>query len=349
MPRRVAGELAQSQLPPDRARALLAAVRAAGGDAAIEEALRVAGQLDKSGWEPTPELAQEILAAAKTAGDPARGEAIYRRTELQCVICHAIGTAGGLVGPNLISLGSSSQPDYILESLWLPDAKIKEGFNTISVLTDDGRATSGIPIGRSDETLRLRLADGQEVEIAVDTIEFEQPGKSLMPAGMLDTLSADELRDLVAFLSALGRLPEFTVAADGVVRNFETLVYSPDANRVLNRTSTDSVTRDDPALVWRAVTSRVSGQLPLEELDTFKLHASTPRLSFVRFDVTVADAQSAPRIELPGEAVDIWIDGKPMPVSDLATLRLSPGKHRVVVGINRDQFSGELRVKLAAE
>src|SRR5690606_4145046 len=175
------------------------------------------------------------------------------------------------------------------------------------------------------------------------------PGKSLMPAGMLDTLSADELRDLVAFLSALGRLPEFTVAADGVVRNFETLVYSPDANRVLNRTSTDSVPRDDPALVWRAVTSRVGGQLPLEELDTFKLHASTPRLSFVRFDVPAADAQSAPGIEWPGEAVDLWIDGKPTPITDLATLRLSPGEHRVVVGINRDQFSGELRVKLAAE
>jgi len=345
----LADQLAKARLPSDRARGLLSAVRSAGGDAAIEEALRVAGKLDKSGWEPTPELAEEILAAARTAGDPVRGEAIYRRSELQCVICHAIGTAGGLVGPNLISLGSSSQPDYILESLWLPDAKIKEGFNTISVLTDDGRATSGIPIGRSDETLRLRLADGQEVEIAVDTIEFEQPGKSLMPAGMLDTLSAEELRDLVAFLSALGRLPEFTVAADGVIREFETLVFSPEAHRVLNRTSTDSVTRDDAALLWRPITSRVSGQLPLEELDAFKLHASTPQLSFVRFDLTVADAQPAPKIKLPGEAIDLWIDGKPTPVSDLATLRLSPGEHRVVVGINRDQFSGEFRVELAAE
>ncbi len=345
----LADRLAKAQLSSDRARGLLSAVRGAGGDAGIEEALRVAGKLDQSGWVPTPELAEQILAAARTAGDPVRGEAIYRRTELQCVICHAIGTSGGLVGPNLISLGSSSQPDYILESLWLPDAKIKEGFNTISVLTDDGRATSGIPIGRNDETLRLRLADGKEVEIAVETIEFEQPGKSLMPSGLMDKLSAEELRDLVAFLSALGRVPEFTVAADGVIRNFETLVFSPEANRLLNRTSTDSVTRDDAALLWRPITSRVSGQLPVEELDTFKLHASTPRLSFVRFDVTVTDARSTPRIALPGEAIDVWIDGKPTPISDLATLRLSPGEHRVVVGINRDQFSGEFRAKVAGE
>jgi putative heme-binding domain-containing protein len=344
----IATELAKAELPPDRARALLTAVRGAGGDEAIEKSLQVAGRLDSSGWEPTAELAAEILAAAKTSGDPHRGETVYRRAQLQCINCHAIGTAGGLVGPNLISLGSSSQPDYILESLWLPDAKLKEGYNTVSVLTDDGRVTSGIPIGRSEETLKLRLADGQEVEIATESIDDEQPGKSLMPTGSVDTLTKDELVELVAFLSALGRDPAFTVSTDNIVRNYETLVFSPEANRRLNRTSTDAVATDDATFTWRQVTTRVDGQLPIEELDQFKQHQTTPQMSFVRFDVTVADGQPAPRIEIPTEAMDVWVDGKPTPVWDVSSRQLEPGTHRIVIGINRDQFSGEFKVKLAA-
>ena len=333
-------------LATERARSLLAAVRGAGGDAAIEKAISAAGRLDKAGWEPTPELATEILAAVKLRGDAGRGEAIYRRSQLQCINCHAIGTAGGLVGPNLISVGSSSQPDYVLESLWLPDARLKEGYNTLAILTDDGRITSGIPIGRSDAVLRLRLADGKEVEIQTDSIDDEQPGKSLMPAGLIDSLTKDELIDLVAFLTALGRDPAYTVSTDLVIRNFETLTFSPEANQVLNRSSTDAVASENAALLWRPVTTRVNGTLPVEELDRFKLHSTTPFLSFVRFDVVVPQGQGSPKIQMPTQAIDVWLDGKPTPAEEIASTELTPGKHTLVIGINRDQFSGELRVKL---
>ena len=253
----------------------------------VAKAISAAGRLDKAGWEALPELTTEILAAVKSQGNAGRGEAIYRRSQLQCINCHAIGTAGGLVGPNLISLGSSSQPDYVLESLWLPDARLKEGYNTLAILTDDGRVTSGIPIGRSDSVVRLRLADGKEVEIQTDSIDDEQPGKSLMPTGLIDSLTKDELVDLVAFLTALGRDPDFTVSTDLLIRNFETLTFSPAANQVLNRTSTDAVASKNAAFTWRAVTTRVNGTLPVDELERFKQHSTTPFLSFVRFEIIV--------------------------------------------------------------
>ncbi|MCA9183232.1 MAG: HEAT repeat domain-containing protein, partial [Planctomycetales bacterium] len=68
------------------------------------------------------------LAALASDGDAERGELIYRRSQLACATCHAIGGVGGRVGPDISSLGASAPIDYIVESLFLPDAKIKEGF-----------------------------------------------------------------------------------------------------------------------------------------------------------------------------------------------------------------------------
>lgn len=343
---KIAEQMADVVLPTERAQALLSAVRNAGGNELLEKAIHSSGRLDKVGWEWTPELAAEVLTASTQRGVVGRGETVYRRISLQCINCHAIGSAGGLVGPNLISLGSSSQPDYILESLLVPDARLKEGYNTLSVLTDDGRATSGIPIGRTDSSLRLRLADGQEVEIPQDTIEQEQPGKSLMPAGLVDSLTKDELIDLVTFLRALGRDPAFTVSTEPIVRGFEMLTFTKDAHQRLNRTSTDSAATDDPAFQWRPITTRVSGTLPIDELDGFKQHGNTPLTSFVRFSVVIPDGQPAPRIELPTEGVTVWVDGKPTPVQEINTLKLSSGTHRVVVSVNREALKEDFRVRL---
>ncbi|MCH5376472.1 MAG: HEAT repeat domain-containing protein, partial [Planctomycetes bacterium] len=222
VPERMAEAIETREFPVDLARSLLRGVRGAGGHPELEQAIRDAGKLENAAWQFTPQLRDEILAAAASQGSPARGEAIYRRAKLQCIECHAIGNAGGLVGPNLISVGGSSQPDYILESLLDPNAKLKEGFTTLTVLTDEGEILNGIVLGRNDQFVRLRLADGKEVQIDAEAIEQEKPGKSLMPEGLLDSLTKPELVDLVAFLSALGRDPAYTVSTDPIVRSLET-------------------------------------------------------------------------------------------------------------------------------
>ena len=73
------------------------------------------------------------------------------------------------------------------------------------MLTDDGQVVTGIQVSRSDEELVLRDAIGKEVKIPTADIDEESGGTSLMPAGLIDGLSREELADLVRYLSELGR------------------------------------------------------------------------------------------------------------------------------------------------
>jgi putative heme-binding domain-containing protein len=146
-----------------------------------------------------------FINLVRTKADRTRGEAIYARESLKCVSCHRIGDHGSRVGPNLAAIGAASQLDYLIDSLVHPAKNVKEGFNTLVVQTDDGQVVTGIQVSRSDTELVLRDATGKEVKIPRADIEAEAAGTSLMPAGLIDQLSREELADLVRFLSELGR------------------------------------------------------------------------------------------------------------------------------------------------
>ncbi len=141
----------------------------------------------------------------RTKADPARGEAIFRREALKCVACHRVGDHGPRVGPNLAAIGAASPLDYIIDSLVHPAKNVKEGYQTLVVLTDDGRVVTDIQVSRSDEELVLRDALDREVRVPTAEIDEESIGTSLMPAGLIDSLSREELADLVRYLAGLGK------------------------------------------------------------------------------------------------------------------------------------------------
>jgi hypothetical protein len=218
-------------------------------------------------------------------------------------------------------------------------------------LTNDGKLLSGIPIGRDDENLRVRLANGNELAIPIETIDDEQPGQSLMPKGLVDSLTKEELIDLVAFLSALGRISGFTVSTDPVVRSFETLAVTQDAIRRLNRTSIDSVAseHDNATFKWRLITTKVDGTLPLEELEVFKQNAASPTLSFIRFNFDIPLAVQTTKIGMNPEIAYLWIDGKPIPPENLYAIEFSSGLHQIVIGVNPLNFKSNFSVSVQTQ
>jgi len=104
------------------------------------------------------------------------------------------------VGPDLTTYQRDNL-DTMLPSIVDPSAEIREGYQSVVVETADGRALNGFFIDRDDRVSVLRTLDGETITLAADEIEHWQPlGRSIMPAGLLDGLGEQQLRDLLAYL-----------------------------------------------------------------------------------------------------------------------------------------------------
>ncbi|MBL9126731.1 MAG: c-type cytochrome, partial [Verrucomicrobiales bacterium] len=207
-------------LPEVVARAGMRVSREGGrDDVELVAAFSTAGGLGGETGKLTEALVKEIAERAQSKGDPHRGERVYRRSDLACTTCHAVGGAGGRVGPDMTSIGASAPVDYLVESLVLPNAKIKEGYHAVIVETRDGDEYTGTVARETQQEIVLRNASGQEVSVAKASIARRENGKlSLMPSGLLEPLTEQDRLDLVAFLSRLGKPGAFDASQGGVAR-----------------------------------------------------------------------------------------------------------------------------------
>lgn len=147
-----------------------------------------------------------FVAEVRGKGDAKRGAKIYQRPTLGCVACHAVNGQGGNIGPNLSAVGSAQPIDFIVGAILDPQKEIKEGFTSISVTTKDGEEFQGYQVRETKDELVLRdTLQNKEVRLRRASIQEKRASGSVMPAGLADTLTREEFRDLVRFLSELGR------------------------------------------------------------------------------------------------------------------------------------------------
>jgi putative heme-binding domain-containing protein len=145
----------------------------------------------------------EKLLAEMPAGDIRRGQAVFNGSKAQCVACHKIGYVGGLVGPDLTRIGSIRTERDLLESIVFPNASFVRSYEPVRVTTGDGRVLNGILKKDAPDEIILTIAADKEERISRADVEDISPGSvSVMPAGLDQQLSVQELADLVAFLRA---------------------------------------------------------------------------------------------------------------------------------------------------
>ena len=145
----------------------------------------------------------EQLMSALSAGDIRRGQLIFHSEKAACYSCHAIGYRGGNVGPDLTSIGTIRAERDLLEAIVFPSASFVRSFEPITVATTDGKVVNGLLRGETADELIMATGVNQEARISRRDIDEMRPSTvSVMPAGLDQQLTPQELADLVAFLKA---------------------------------------------------------------------------------------------------------------------------------------------------
>jgi quinoprotein glucose dehydrogenase len=137
-------------------------------------------------------------------GDPALGEQIFReRADVSCMRCHSIRKKGGNAGPDLIGVGKRLSREQILESIIIPGKVIAPGYESVAVRTNDGKTYAGIVKKEDDKILHLIDPGKSDVRVDKSQIKNRRGGMSSMPDNIKDTLSKQDVRNLIEFLSGL--------------------------------------------------------------------------------------------------------------------------------------------------
>jgi putative membrane-bound dehydrogenase-like protein len=144
----------------------------------------------------------ETLAAAAGKGRSAEGRALYASSA--CAACHTAGGMGRAMGPDLSHIGKIRGPRDLLESILLPNATIARDFETHVIETGDGQSHLGAIKNDGVESLVLiDLAGGEKPIPHAQIVGRTTLATSLMPAGLEQSFTEQQLLDLVAWLASL--------------------------------------------------------------------------------------------------------------------------------------------------
>jgi putative membrane-bound dehydrogenase-like protein len=159
-------------------------------------------RLEPDGEKQAARLAE--LEPLLAGGDAGRGREVFFGKKATCATCHSVGSQGGRVGPDLSKIGAVRSGRDLLESIVFPSASFARGFEPYELTTRQGRVLTGVLARETADA--VFLVDGQRSEVRVPrgAIESLHPGKvSIMPQGLDQQISRQELADLLAFLQSL--------------------------------------------------------------------------------------------------------------------------------------------------
>ena len=129
-------------------------------------------------------------------GDASRGRLLFYQT---CFKCHQLFGEGGRVGPDLTGSGRK-QVDYLLSNLLDPSAEVDAAYKLTTIITTAGRLYSGFVIYQDDRVVRLRTQNA-DVQLQMKEVDEIIPtNKSMMPEGMLETISKKDFFALIKYL-----------------------------------------------------------------------------------------------------------------------------------------------------
>ncbi|MGO9467190.1 MAG: PVC-type heme-binding CxxCH protein, partial [Isosphaeraceae bacterium] len=154
-----------------------------------------------SAGRPLP-LIGELL---RREGNADRGrEVFFRTTTNACASCHRAGGRGQWIGPDLSTIGVKYGRAELIHSILSPSAAIGLAYRSVVAALASGRVVTGLAVEDMPARLVLKTAEGERVVIDPSSIEERSTSDvSLMPEGLAQTMTDQELVDLLAYLGTL--------------------------------------------------------------------------------------------------------------------------------------------------
>jgi len=140
-------------------------------------------------------------AARPGPGNAQRGAALYQSNG--CASCHAVSGQGGVLGPELTSIGTRRGGPYLRDALLKPEAAHPPGYVVVRATLANGQEVRGNRVNEDVFWIQIRQPNGmvQSLEKSTLTKLERQLEATLMPS--YSRLAPAELDDLVAYLVSL--------------------------------------------------------------------------------------------------------------------------------------------------
>ncbi|MEM7456560.1 MAG: PVC-type heme-binding CxxCH protein [Planctomycetota bacterium] len=191
------GRIPRSDVPAYVARILQRVV----GNGFVE----VWGPVEQVGTEREAQIqhVRQLLVAEQEV-DLSHGRVLFNKT---CASCHKLHGYGRDIGPDITGANREST-EYLLGNIMTPSAEIQDDYRMSIILMEDGRVYSGVVSGEDERLVRLMVADDPEpVLLPVSAIESRKLStSSMMPDGLLNNLSDQEVVDLIGYLKNPGQV-----------------------------------------------------------------------------------------------------------------------------------------------
>ncbi len=133
-------------------------------------------------------------------GNTELGQAIFR-TKGGCAECHMIRGSGGLLGPDLSKIGAERNLHDLRQALTSARPRIPQGYQPVRIAAKSGDIIEGLIKNEDDFSLQVMDRHYRIHLLRRSDVELEYSKESLMPYHYDKILSAEEMQDLLAFLS----------------------------------------------------------------------------------------------------------------------------------------------------
>jgi putative membrane-bound dehydrogenase-like protein len=295
-----------------------------------------------------PESAQgkalpPVAELLSRVGDAAHGEAVFFRkgeTTAACGSCHRVQGRGQWIGPDLSTIGTKYGKDGLLESILNPSGAVGYNYLTQIVELNDGRLLDGLMAEETSDRLALKNAQGERFEINKSDIKDRRSGtQSLMPDGLAQAMSEQDLVDVLAYLASLNR-PVATAAEYHVLgpvpvasaNDFFDPKQIPDVGATLSG-------QGGKRLAWRGYSAGQDGLLNLSNV----IGTRAGQAAFCYLPIDSPIVQMAEVVFDADLEISLWVNGKsaklPKPQADIgggarALIQLIEGENHLVIRVD---------------